>query len=516
MKSSGHRFFLFVIPPLWLVLAGCGDGLRKEFPGKLVAEKRKQKRGESIPLPRREFRGAWVATVNNIDWPSRPGLPENGQRDEAEAILDRFDELNLNAVILQVRPQADTLYPSEIEPWSYFLTGEQGRGPENPQWDPLQFWIEEAHRRGLQLHAWFNPFRANHGGGQGAISEKSIIKVRPDLVHRLGDQGYWWIDPSKDEGHDHIIRVITDVIKRYDIDGVHLDDYFYPYPTLLGQGGFPDDASFADYQEGGGRLERDDWRRDSIDRFIKKLSKEIRRADRRVQFGVSPFGIWRPGHPNGVIGLDQFGVIYSDPKRWLNEGWVDYLMPQLYWPISSDQSFSELLTWWSDQNLKGRHLWPGLKIAGIEDEIGRREILNQIMFTRALCRTSPGTCLFSARWLMTDPCPIADDLSRGPWSEPAMIPSSPWLEQGGGGEIPLEVLEREGGGWLLRFETAGEDVLQFVLNEKKGSEWRDAKLIPTRFRSYPISSELEAVALRSMNRFGKVSEAVVIEFDWGS
>ncbi|MBW3630866.1 MAG: family 10 glycosylhydrolase, partial [Gemmatimonadetes bacterium] len=249
------------------------------------------------PPVQREFRGVWVASVSNIDWPSRPGLAVQEQKSELLAILDRAADLRLNAVILQVRPAADALYASDHEPWSEYLTGEMGRAPE-PFYDPLQFAVDEAHRRGLELHAWFNPFRARHPSARSQIHGSHLSRVRPEIVRSYGT--HLWMDPGEPDVREHSIRVVLDVVRRYDIDGVHIDDYFYPYKERDAAGApidFPDSASYARYRAGGGVLARNDWRRHNVDTFVERLDREIKREKRWVSFGVSPIGTWRPGNP---------------------------------------------------------------------------------------------------------------------------------------------------------------------------------------------------------------------------
>ena len=294
----------------------------------------------------------WVATVANIDWPSAPGLPSRTQQSEALSILERCRDLNFNAVILQVRPQCDLIYPSRLEPWSYFLSGEQGFPPQ-PLYDPLSFWIEEAHARGLELHAWINPFRANHPGHAGKPSPRSILSQRPDLAHRLGDKGYYWLDPGHPEARAHTMAVILELIEHYDLDGIHLDDYFYPYPSYNGGADFPDGATWRSYRDAGGSLSRSDWRRRNVDDFVRGLYLEIKQRRPEVMVGISPFGVWRPGHPPGAqAGVDQYETLFADPRLWLREGWLDYLAPQLYWRIGAEsRSFPALLSWWRENNL---------------------------------------------------------------------------------------------------------------------------------------------------------------------
>lgn len=373
----------------------------------------------------REFRAAWVATVANINWPSNPGLSTNQQQKEAIELLDFLKVHNYNAVILQVRPQADALYESALEPWSYFLTGTQGKAP-SPYYDPLAFWVEAAHDRGLELHVWLNPYRAHHIAG-GPVSESSVVKKMPELMVHLKD-GYWWFDPSLKGTQDHGIKVVMDVVKRYDIDGVHFDDYFYPYPSYNGGADFPDTASRKEYLASGGTLSLADWRRESVNQFIHRLYQEIKKEKKYVKFGVSPFGIWRPGHPASVEGFDQYDQLYADAKLWLNKGWVDYLSPQLYWPINRiKQSFPVLLGWWSEENTLHRHLWPGISIGRDTSVKTTNETFDQIMITRGMLPSSSGTIHWSISSVIRN-TNMAKMLIEGPYAEQALVPASPWLD----------------------------------------------------------------------------------------
>ncbi|NDC64745.1 MAG: hypothetical protein EBZ59_12360, partial [Planctomycetia bacterium] len=315
---------------------------------------------DDLPAVRREFRAAWIATVANIDWPSRPGLPADEQRAELVRLFDRAVATRLNAVILQIRPCADALYPSALEPWSPYLTGTMGKPPE-PVYDPLAFAIEEAHARGLELHVWFNPYRVLHTAPIGPTAPTHASVALPAIVRRYGT--YLWFDPGEPAAADRFLEVVTDVVRRYDIDGVHIDDYFYPYPVAGGNGRpapFPDDRSWRRYVKGGGTLSRDDWRRRNVDLLVQALHDGIHARKPWVRFGISPFGIWRPGHPPQVKGFDAYAQLYADARRWWREGWVDYLAPQLYWPTTkAEQAYPVLLEWWASENARGRHLWPG-------------------------------------------------------------------------------------------------------------------------------------------------------------
>lgn len=373
----------------------------------------------------KEFRGAWVATVANINWPSRPGLPVDSQKIEAIAILDSMKSMNFNAVIFQARPQADALYPSQLEPWSYYLTGEQGKAPE-PFYDPLQFWIDETHRRGMDLHVWVNPYRAHHKDG-GPISDSSMVKRLSGVVHELSS-GYYWFEPTHPLTQDHSFNVIMDIVHRYNIDGLHMDDYFYPYPSYNNDKDFPDEASYYAYQKSGGKLSKGDWRRDAVNQFIKRVYTAIKKDKPSVQFGISPFGIWRPGYPQSIEGFDQYEKLYADVRLWWNEGWLDYLAPQLYWDINKiPQSFPVLLGWWEQENTKQRHLWPGVSVGRKDSSKISNEIINQIMITRGMLPNSPGTIHWSIAPHLKYP-EFANSLRTKPYKKPALIPASPWLD----------------------------------------------------------------------------------------
>jgi len=385
-----------------------------------------QKNADSeIPYIEREFRGAWVATVANINWPSRPGMPVDSQKIEAIAILDSMKSMNFNAVIFQARPQADAFYKSDLEPWSYYLTGVQGKAPE-PFYDPLEFWIQESHKRSMDLHVWVNPYRAHHKDG-GPISDSSMVKKMAGVVHELSS-GYYWFEPTHPLTQDHSFNVIMDIVRRYNVDGIHMDDYFYPYPSYNNDKDFPDEANYYAYQKDGGKLSKADWRRDAVNKFIKRLYTSIKKEKPYVQFGISPFGIWRPGHPKSVKGFDQYEKLYADAKLWLNEGWVDYFAPQLYWNINKiPQSFPVLLGWWQEENLKQRHLWPGISLSGRDSSNITDETFNQIMITRGMLPKSPGLIHWSIAPHLKFPV-FANDLRNGPYKSQALIPASPWID----------------------------------------------------------------------------------------
>lgn len=374
-----------------------------------------------LPEPHQEFRAAWVASVANINWPSKPGLSISQQQAEAVELLDLLAGKGYNAVIFQVRPQCDALYTSDLEPWSYYLTGRQGMPPE-PFYDPLTFWIEAAHDRGLELHAWLNPYRAHHTTG-GPVSEQSIVSTNPDLVVQLAN-GYWWLIPTLAATQDHSFRVVMDLVSRYDIDGLHFDDYFYPYPSYNDDKDFPDSSSWRQYLSAGGKLSRGDWRREAVNDFIKRVYTGIKREKPHVKFGISPFGIWRPNHPASIEGFDQYDKLYADAKLWLNKGWIDYWTPQLYWPINQvPQSFPVLLDWWIHQNTKDRPIWPGLSIGRKKGAEASDEVINQIMISRGMLpKKQTGTVHWSIGPLISTDS-LADNIRSGPYKTGALVPT---------------------------------------------------------------------------------------------
>jgi uncharacterized lipoprotein YddW (UPF0748 family) len=380
----------------------------------------------SLPPIPREFRAAWVATVDNIDWPSTRTLSVANQKREMEVLLDKAAALHLNAIILQVRPSADALYSSSIEPWSEFLTGKQGVGPV-PAYDPLQFAVQEAHRRGILIHCWLNPYRARHPAMKGALAGNHLAKTNPSVVKTYGR--YLWMDPGEPFVQKRLLNVTTDLLTRYDIDGIHIDDYFYPYKE--GNQDFPDEPSYSRYRNQGGTLGRDDWRRKNVDDLIHSIYDTIHHVRPTALFGISPFGIYRPGVPAGIkAGVDQYAELYADARKWFREGWCDYLAPQLYWPIAQKpQSYPVLLKYWVGENVKSRHLWIGNYTSRTSPDEGNwkaAEIVRQVQLTRTAGAT--GNIHFSMKALMMDYNGVSDALRGRPYSLRSLPPKTPWID----------------------------------------------------------------------------------------
>lgn len=479
----------------------------------------------NTPSPRREFRAAWIATVANIDWPSKPGLSTKEQKRELLALLDCAVELNLNAIVFQVRPHCDALYDSELEPWSEYLTGTMGK-PPMPYYDPLELAVAECHRRGLELHAWFNPYRASHPSGKSELAENHISKRKPGAVREYGK--YLWLDPGEPAAVEHSLAVILDVVRRYNIDGVHFDDYFYPYPINDDDDkpvDFPDEASWQKFQDEGVSLSRNDWRRQNVNQFIERVAQEVKKEKPWVKFGVSPFGIWRPGYPSGVTGFDAYEKLYADSLKWFREGTVDYLTPQLYWKLGSKgQSYSALLRWWQGENKQGRHLWPGQYTSRLFDKGDQwpaAEIVAQIWATRAQAGAT-GNVHFSMKALVRNSGGIADELKSGPYQEPALVPASPWLEETG--EVPVlptvSVKQAESKAIVHCAPSAGEPPWLWAVSAKYGPHWK-LHVVPGHNNHVELpethlfdgeTHPLESVAVSAVDRVGRQSESTSASF----
>lgn len=467
------------------------------------------------PATRREFRGVWLCTVHNIDWPSKPGLSTADQKAELLALLDRSRDIGLNAIVFQVRPTGDALYPSKTEPWSQWLTGQQGKAP-SPAWDPLEFAIEQSHARGMELHAWINPFRAHIVRKGATLAPGHVSKRRPEIVREYGE--HLWIDPGVPAAQDYALDVIREIASNYDIDGLHIDDYFYPYPIKDGANKlvpFPDDKSYAAYKAGGGSLGRDDWRRDNINRFVRRAGEVLHKARPTARYGISPFGIWKSGSVSGVgNSLDAYGTLYKDSRLWWREGWVDYMAPQLYWRIDSKWPFPKLMAWWESENVRQRHLWPGVFTSRVsfdeKEKWSPAEIGNQIALVQA-SRGSTGHIHFSARQLRRDAG--LNDLLRGKaYTEPALVPASPWLDRTTPGMPTASVGSTPAGGRRATWGAApGDRPFLFVVKIEQAGRWR-TRIVPASERNadLPASPAVSRIAVSAVDRVGNESGPRVV------
>ncbi|WP_442854969.1 family 10 glycosylhydrolase [Burkholderia sp. MSMB1498] len=416
--------------------------------------------------PKRQFRALWIASVANIDWPSREGLTLVEQQDELRKWLDDAVRLNFNAVILQVRPVSDAFWPSPFAPWSEFLTGTQG---VDPGYDPLAFAVAEAHRRNLELHAWFNPYRATRNTRLDALAPMHPARLHPDWLVRYGGQFYF--DPGMPAAREHIVSAIMDAVDRYDVDGVHLDDFFYPYP-IAGQT-FDDAATYGQY--GGGFATLADWRRHNVDVFVETLAQRIKAAKPWVKFGISPFAVWRnaltdPQGSQTSAGAQTYDDLYADTRRWLRENWVDYIAPQVYWaqgfPVAD---YDKVVPWWVEQARMSRaHLYIGqaaYKVGISEQSPGWSdpgELDNHLAFNCKLPEVK-GDIYFSAKDVRADRLGSMSQLVRKWYSRPALVPTMPWLKA----TPPLAVnglrVERTPDGVRLRWQAGSADTVSYAI-----------------------------------------------------
>jgi len=470
-----------------------------------------------IPRTDREFRAVWVATVANIDWPSKPGLSTQQQKAELRAILDRAEFLKMNAVIFQVRPAADALYDSKYEPWSEFLTGKMGKAPD-PYYDPLKFAVREAHKRGLELHAWFNPYRAWHPAEDSAIAPSHVSVKHPEFVRQYGD--YLWLDPGAKGAQDYTYKVIMDVVKRYDIDGVHFDDYFYPYKAYAKDGNteFPDSLEWVKAVQNGDSLSRADWRRSNVDSLVHRVYEGVKAEKPWVKFGISPFGIWRPDHPKGVDAFDAYDELYADSRKWLRKGWVDYFTPQLYYHSdNTNYGYPIMLDWWEKQNIKNRHLWPGnftSRVLTKNRHWKTGEIIKQIHITRDLPE-EPGNVHFSMQALMKNPEKLDDQLLTQVYQQPAIVPASPWLGNDSPNKPFLKMQNIAGNAVLTMMPGGGEKVRLWVIKSRFGKHQWQTEIVPGWKQSHVIkrngsSDQLEWIVVTGVDRLGNEGPEAVL------
>jgi uncharacterized lipoprotein YddW (UPF0748 family) len=450
---------------------------------------------------RRELRGVWMTTSWNIDWPSQRGLSVEQQQQELLQIIERIQALSLNTLIMQVRPGGDALYASQLEPWSEWLSGTQGKAPE-PFYDPLEFAIAQCHQRNIELHAWFNPYRARTSTERSPNVRPHIAVTHPEYVYQHGNE--LWMDPGAKAVQDLTYNVILDVVRRYDIDGVHLDDYFYPYP-VVGQT-FADQKTYSAYQATGGKLSLGDWRRDNVNQMIQRLFTGIHATKRHVKFGISPFGIYRPGYPAQIQGLDQYEVLYADPKKWLEEGWVDYLAPQLYWRIDPPaQSYPILLKWWTENNPKNRHIYAGNRLSMLDSKNWPiSEYERQVEITRNNTPQLPsGNIFYNMKVFTENRLSVVDAFKTTIYPNLALVPTMPWLDDVPPA-LPTGVAAKAG---KLTWNTAIGDIRSWTLYQQQGDRWKLIRILGAATTS--VTVEPGTYALCSVDRMNNESAGVI-------
>lgn len=383
----------------------------------------------SFAQPEYEFRGVWIATVDNIDWPPRGVTNPAQQKADFIQLLDMHKRNGMNAVIVQIRPAADAFYASPYEPWSQWLTGTQGK-PTFPYYDPLVFMIEEAHKRGMEFHAWLNPYRANFNIRTASISPDHITRTHPEWFLTYGDKKYF--DPGNSLAQAFVVNVVRDIVKRYDIDAIHMDDYFYPY-RLPGKE-FPDAAS---YKRSGSTLSKDDWRRANVDSIIEKISAAIKMEKPYCKFGISPFSVWRnksqdPEGSDTKAGVTNYDDLYADILLWLKNGWIDYVAPQLYLEIGHSKiPFETMVDWWSKHSY-GRHIYIGHGIYRFFENSPAwkrpAELPNQIDIVRQYPEIQ-GSVFYNSSSFRRNPNGWNDSLQNNYYKKPAKIPVMEWLPE---------------------------------------------------------------------------------------
>ncbi len=380
-----------------------------------------------VAQPKREFRAVWISHISNIDWPSSKTLTAQQQRDEFVAQLNQHKLSNINAVVVQVRPSCDAIYPSAIEPWAEWLTGKQGK---SPGYDPLQFMIDETHKRGMEFHAWFNPYRAVVSISSSSIDSSHVSVKHPEWCITFGNLKF--LDPGQAEVRNYVTSVIMDVVRRYDIDAVHFDDYFYPYP----QTGVTISDSITYAQQSRGFTDKNAWRRDNVNLMVKMVADSIKSVKKYVKFGISPFGIWRNNgsdvQGSATLGLESYSAIYADSRRWVQQGWLDYITPQLYWSIGfGPAAYDVLVPWWANVS-QGRHLYIGQGIYRINTStdpkwLNASEVPNQLRLNRSTPSVL-GSIHFSSKQVLNNLFGFQDSLRQQFYNRPALIPAMRWKD----------------------------------------------------------------------------------------
>jgi uncharacterized lipoprotein YddW (UPF0748 family) len=371
-----------------------------------------------------EFRGVWVATVTNIDWPSASNLSSDVQKAEFIKLLDKHKANGINALVMQIRPATDAFYPSPYEPWSEWLTGKQGQPPV-PYYDPLEFMVTETHKRGMEFHAWMNPYRAVFNINTTVASATHITRLHPDWFLTYGDKKYF--DPGNKQAQQFVTNVVKDVVSRYDIDAIHFDDYFYPY-RIAGKE-FPDDEKYKQYGNG---MNKDDWRRSNTDSIISMLSVAIKKENAKCQFGISPFGVWRNIDKDSVNGSNtragqtNYDDLYADILLWLKSGWIDYVAPQIYWEFEQKAApYQTVLDWWSTHT-NGKNCYIGLGIYKAGSNAAWKDKTQLPRQIEAL-RNTPniqGMIFFSSKSFDKNPNGWSDSLRLNYFSVPAKTPAA--------------------------------------------------------------------------------------------
>ncbi|MES2775451.1 MAG: family 10 glycosylhydrolase [Bacteroidota bacterium] len=413
--------------------------------------------------PKFEFRAAWIATVENIDWPSKRGLPVETQKAEFIQMLDMLQRNGMNAVIMQIRPAADAFYPSSLEPWSEYLTGVQGQAP-TPYYDPLQFMIEETHKRNMEFHAWCNPYRAVFNTARSSVAINHITRIQKNWFVSYGGAGAAYtkyFDPGNPDARKFVTDVVKDIVTRYDVDAIHFDDYFYPYP-IAGKD-FPDSESYRKYGKG---MSKNDWRRSNCDSIIQTLAKAIKSIKPNVKFGVSPFGIWRnirqDSEGSETNGLSNYDDLYADILLWQKKGWIDYVLPQCYWEVGHSRADYEVLVdWWANHSY-GKHVYIGHGFYRAGSNAAWRDksqLPHQISLLREYASLQ-GSGYFSAKTFYKNPNGWNDSLRNNYYKTLALVPPMKWIDSI---PPPNPLVSRSGKNVLVKKGVSSERLRSYVV-----------------------------------------------------
>ncbi|MFM7022723.1 MAG: glycoside hydrolase family 10 protein [Flavobacteriales bacterium] len=382
---------------------------------------------QPILNPKYELRAAWVTTFTNLDWPSKKGLPENEQKQEFIRLLDELQMNKINCVIVQVRAAGDAFYPSKFAPWSEYLMGKQGLAPN---YDPLKFMVEQCHQRNMEFHAWLNPFRAVSSTQFSSVSSDNLYNKHPEWFFKYGSSIYF--NPGVKEARQHILNVVGEIVNNYDVDAIHFDDYFYPY-TIEGE--YINDATL--YKKFGSQYSSiHDWRRSNINELVKDVSSLVKFTKPYVKFGISPLAFWRnknqdPQGSETQSAQTSYDNLYCDTRKWLQKGWVDYIVPQLYWSRKSPHaSYKNLLNWWTSHDYKG-HIYIGQALFRLEDDSKQGFRVNELMEQIKLNRMESdvqGNIFFRAKTFRNNAQNIQDSLQSSLYKYPALIPPMKWID----------------------------------------------------------------------------------------
>lgn len=440
-----------------------------------------------------------MASVWNINFPSSSQLDAEQQKGEIVEMLDRLQECGFNAIFFQVRPEGDALYSSQLEPWSNALTGEQGK---DPGYDPLGALLAEAKKRNIEVHAWLNPYRAKASSPTQVAPH--IAVEHPEHVHDYGNVK--WMDPGAEVVRQRLVNVCTDLAERYDLDGIHFDDYFYPYPNGTE---FPDQSTWQAYKDAGGSLSRADWRRDNVNKAVQTVDEALERKHDHIRFGISPFGLPAPERPDGVWGFDQYESLYADTQRWMDEGWVDYLAPQLYWPTTKrGQPYEKLARWWNEHAKDGRAIFPGnnLHAVGSKDSWSLEEYKKQVEISRKYASSNgAGNIWWHIGPILEDKPGVREMFRDELYKEPALTPVLPEARH----RTALPPLLKVEGNSVKLSHQDPEPARAFTLYQLKDNDWHLHSVLPANSESVELERGVWAIA--SATKHGVESRGVVVD-----